>query len=343
MFSRRVGVATGTHSSAAKIGLHLPGPKQLSVHELSRFRERLLHWYRAHHRNLPWRKTHDPYRIWVSEIMLQQTRVAAMIERYSRFLDRFPDVLSLAQANVEDVLTVWSGLGYYRRARALHEAARQIVASGRMPRTQEEWRKLPGIGRYTAAAIASIAHGECCAVVDGNVERVVRRLISDPQAAMESIWQTTQAWLSRRSPGEANQAMMELGATICLPAAPRCPECPLRPWCRTRGVLPGSTVQSRRLCETAYVLCTNTNQVYLCQREETERLMPLMWELPEVVPNGTKPIFTVRHSITITDFNVSVFRGSGGQRGGCWISKDQVETLPLTGLARKILRRTGII
>lgn len=275
--------------------------------------------------------------------MLQQTRVAAVLDRYRRFLERFPDVHALAQANVDDVLTVWSGLGYYRRARALHEAARQIVAGGGMPRTQQEWRKLPGIGRYTAAAIASIAHGECCAVVDGNVERVVRRVTSDPQASIESIWQTAQAWLSRRAPGDANQAMMELGATVCLPAAPRCPECPLRPWCGTLGILRRPAAQTRRQREAAYALYVNTNKVYLKQRDEKERLMPSMWELPEVMPNGAKPIFTVRHSITITDFKINVFRGSGPQRGGRWINMDRVETLPLTGLTRKILRRAGII
>ncbi len=275
--------------------------------------------------------------------MLQQTRVAAVIERYGQFLERFPNVHSLAQAPVDEVLAVWSGLGYYRRARALHEAARQIAASGRMPRTQEEWRKLPGIGRYTAAAIASIAHGECCAVVDGNVERVVRRVMKASRISPEEIWEKAQAWLYRRSPGDFNQAMMELGATVCMPVAPRCPDCPLRSWCKTRGELPASVAQPRRRREAAYALCRRKDKIYLTQRGEAETLMPSMWELPEDTPNGAQPMFTMRHSITITDFKVSVFRGNGRRRGGRWIGIDQVETLPLTGLARKILRRAGII
>ena len=328
---------------AAKICLHLLEAKQLSIHELSRLRARLLRWYRAHRRDLPWRRTRDPYSIWVSEIMLQQTRVAAVMERYGRFLERFPNVQALAQANVEDVLTVWSGLGYYRRARALHEAARQIVAANAMPRTHEEWRKLPGIGRYTAAAIASIAYGQCCAVVDGNVERVVRRVTSDPRASTETVWRTAQAWLSPRAPGDSNQAMMELGAMICLPAAPRCQECTLRPWCRTRGVLPAPATQTRHQGEAAYALCVNADKIFLKQRDQEARLMPSMWELPEVTPNGNKPMFTVRHSITVTDFKIAVFRGSGRQRGGRWIRLDRLETLPLTGLTRKILRRAEII
>ena len=275
--------------------------------------------------------------------MLQQTRVAAVVQRYGEFLERFPDVDSLARADIEDVLTIWSGLGYYRRARALHEAARQIAASGRMPRIQEEWRKLPGIGRYTSAAIASIAHGECCAVVDGNVERVIRRVTCGREAPIEDVWSTAQEWLSRTAPGDSNQAMMELGATVCLPIAPRCQDCPLRPWCGTRGVFPTTAKQIRRQREAAYALCVRSDKVFLMQRDAKESLMPLMWELPEVTPNGTKPLFTVRHSITVTDFKVSVVPGGGHRRGGRWISIDQVQTLPLTGLARKILRRAEII
>src|SRR5262249_55762075 len=142
------------------------------------FRKRLLRWYRLHHRDLPWRRTHDPYRIWVSEIMLQQTRVAAVERRYRAFLRRFPNVRALAASRESAVLAAWSGLGYYRRARSLHAAARTIVSTnqGRLPRDLEGWRALPGIGRYTAAAITSIAYGHPNAVVDGNVERVLLRL-----------------------------------------------------------------------------------------------------------------------------------------------------------------------
>ena len=327
-----------------KSALRLPEPTQFDARQRARLRARLLEWYGAHQRDLPWRRTRDPYRIWVSEVMLQQTRVAAVVEKYERFLERFPDIQALARAEVADVLTVWSGLGYYRRARALHAAARRIVnAGGSMPGREAEWRELPGIGRYTAAAIASIAHGECCAVVDGNVERVVRRLTADARGPMERVWATAQAWLSRSAPGDSNQALMELGATVCLPGVPRCPECPLFSWCKTRGTQPAGAAQARQKKRSAYALSVKDGAVYLKQRGNGERLMPGMWELPEIARNGAKPMFTVQHSITVTDFRVSVFRSLRRQRGGRWVAVEQVETLPLTGLARKILRRAGII
>jgi A/G-specific adenine glycosylase len=322
----------------------LPDPIQLDARQRSRLRARLLDWYRRQRRDLPWRHTRDPYRIWVSEIMLQQTRVAAVLERYGRFQERFPDVRSLARAGVAEVLILWSGLGYYRRARALHEAAREIIRSGAaMPRTAEQWRELPGIGRYTAAAIASIAHGESCAVVDGNVERVVRRVTADPDGSISKIWETAEAWLSRKRPGDFNQAMMELGATVCLPASPRCHACPLHAWCATRGALAVKATAARRRRESAYALVQKRGSIYLKQRTANESLMPGMWELPEITPNGHAPAFTLRHAITVTDFRVSVVRSSDVQQGGRWVKFDRLATLPLTGLTRKILRRAGII
>lgn len=316
----------------------------MDARQRSRLRARLLDWYRRRRRDLPWRRTRDPYRIWVSEIMLQQTRVAAVLERYGRFLERFPDVSSLARADVADVLALWSGLGYYRRARALHEAAQEIVRSGgAAPRTAEQWRKLPGIGRYTAAAIASIAHGERCAVVDGNVERVLRRVTADPDGPISTIWETAEAWLSLKRPGDFNQAMMELGATVCLPASPRCDACPLYAWCATRAALPVKATAARRKRASAYALVLKRRSVYLKQRKANENLMPEMWELPEIAPNGQAPAFTLRHAITVTDFRVSVVRSSDVQQGGRWVKFDRLATLPLTGLARKILRRAGVI
>lgn len=310
----------------------------------SRLRGRLLHWYRLRRRDLPWRRTRDPYRIWVSEIMLQQTRVTAVLERYGNFLERFPDVRALARAEVEDVLTVWSGLGYYRRARALHDAALQVVRSGGAPpRTAEEWRKLPGIGRYTAAAIASIAYGERCAVVDGNVERVVRRVTGEAYASIAEVWRTAEEWLSPKWPGDFNQAMMELGATVCLPGSPRCDECPLFAWCATRGALPVPATLARRRHKSSYALVLRGKAICLKQRKASESLMPGMWELPETAPNGHAPAFTLRHAITTTDFHVSVFRSNDSRQGGRWIKIDRLHTLPLTGLARKILRRAAII
>src|SRR5215469_4222678 len=200
------------------------------------FRRHLLAWYDANARDLPWRKDQDPYRVWVSEIMLQQTRVAAVIEHYHEFLRRFPTVKKLAAAREASVLAAWSGLGYYRRARMLHAAAKVVTREhgGKFPQTAEGWRELPGIGRYTAAAIASIAFREPIAVVDGNVERVLQRIFRQ-QIAGEPLWESAENFLDRARPGDFNQAMMELGATVCTPRAPVCLTCPLVELCLTRG------------------------------------------------------------------------------------------------------------
>ena len=317
----------------------------------ARLRTALLGWYDRYRRDLPWRHTRDPYAIWVSEIMLQQTRVAAVLGRYESFLCRFPRVQTLAAADVSDVLAEWSGLGYYRRARAMHAAARQIVANGGViPATAARWRELPGVGRYTAAAIASIAFSEPAAVVDGNVERVIRRVLGGPpsrpllaKGGTSYIWTVAESWLSRSRPGDFNQAMMELGATVCLPASPRCESCPLRPFCRTRGELPARPAAPRRQSELTYALRVRGKSVYLKQRGAQESLMAGMWELPEVSPNGHVPEFTLRHSITVTDYRIHVVRTAGGASGGRWVPSAEVMRLPLTGLTRKILRRAGII
>ena len=276
--------------------------------------------------------------------MLQQTRVAAVVDRYAKFLERFPDVETLAEAEVPEVLAMWSGLGYYRRARAMHEAARKIIAAGAaMPQNAEQWRTLPGIGRYTGAAVASIAFGERCAVVDGNVERVVQRMTGQHDLAAKQIWCTAEQWLSPKRPGDFNQAMMELGATVCVPSAPRCNQCPIRVFCRTRGELPAKSPAERRRERIAYALPLRNCAVYLTQRQASERLMPGMWELPRITPNGHVPEFTLRHSITITDYQVDVFRMKKTVQNGRWVKFTDVLSLPLTGLTRKILRRAEII
>jgi A/G-specific adenine glycosylase len=209
--------------------------------ELREFRKGLLSWFRHFQRDLPWRRTNDPYRIWLSEIMLQQTRVAAVIPYYQRFLERFPDVRALAEAPEEDVLRLWSGLGYYSRARHLQAAAKLITAKhgGRFPRDRDEALALPGIGPYTVAAILSIAYGGKLAVLDGNVARVIARLNAVAGDLRENgRWQALQAsanqLLEGESPGDWNQAMMELGATLCTPRAPQCLLCPVAKFCRAR-------------------------------------------------------------------------------------------------------------
>lgn len=237
----------------------------------SQFQKRLTAWYRAHRRAMPWRGTRDPYRIWLSEVMLQQTRVAAVVDYYRRFLRRFPTVQALACAPQSAVLKHWAGLGYYIRARNLHRAAKEVVAkhNGSFPRTLDAALALPGVGAYTAAAVLSIAYRQPHAVLDGNVARVLARLYAiRGDLRRPRRWQQLQALandlmrgafsarrrralecggsppLSARnlaqdkslchSPGDWNQAMMELGATVCTPRAPRCDACPVARWCRAQ-------------------------------------------------------------------------------------------------------------
>src|SRR3984893_7453071 len=213
----------------------------LQGRELSEFRKQLLGWFRQFQRDLPWRRTKDPYRIWLSEIMLQQTRVAAVIPYYERFLERFPDVRALAEAPPDEVLRLGSGLAYYSRGRNLQRAAQLVVArhNGVFPRTESEALALPGIGRYTAAAILSIAYGAKHAVLDGNVARVLARLFAvrgDLRDARgrQGLQKQALVLLDPKSPGDWNQAMMELGATLCTPRAPQCLLCPIAQFCRAR-------------------------------------------------------------------------------------------------------------
>ena len=200
--------------------------------------QRLARWFRAHARSLPWRQTRDPYAIWVSEVMLQQTRVVAVEEYYRRWLERFPTVYALAEADLDAVLKQWQGLGYYTRARNLHRAAQFVVQEydGRLPQTADELQKLPGIGRYTAGAVASIAFGAPEPVVDGNVTRVLCRVfhvttIPTEPTIQRRLWRLAGRIVASDA-GMLNQAMMELGALICLPRQPRCPNCPVQPVCR---------------------------------------------------------------------------------------------------------------
>ena len=203
-----------------------------------RVRQRLLKWYRAQGRDLPWRRTTDPYRIWVSEIMLQQTTVTTATPYWERFVERFPTVRALAAAPLDEVLAAWSGLGYYRRARLLHGAAIEVAQrGGQLPVTAGDWRRLPGVGEYTAAAIASIAHGEPVAAIDGNVTRVLTRLeriAEDParQPGKRKVRDTAERLIDSEAPGEFNQALMELGARICRPRSPACGVCPVEDFCQ---------------------------------------------------------------------------------------------------------------
>ncbi len=310
------------------------------------FRSALLSWYDDHRRDLPWRRDHDPYRVWVSEIMLQQTRVAAVLDHYARFIKRFPTVQALASAREASVLALWSGLGYYHRARRMHQAAKLIARErqGIFPRTAEEWLALPGVGRYTAAAIASIAFGDSVAVVDGNVERVLARLFRRP-GSKEASWIQAEALLDRARPGDFNQAMMELGATICTPRTPQCLLCPVHDCCCSRGADAAKPQPARKNKQLHYAIARKDSSVLLIQRPADASLMAGMWELPALRPdqvNGDAPVLRVRHSITDTDYQVAVFARSPEQllvTDGRWFAEKQCARLPLTGLTRKVLRR----
>ena len=331
------------------------------------FQQELLAWFDTHARDLPWRRSADPYRIWISEVMLQQTRVTAVLDYYARFLGLFPSVVALAQAAEPDVLAAWSGLGYYRRAKLMHKAAQVLVQEhqGVLPRTAEELRELPGIGEYTSSAIASIAYGEPVALVDGNVERVLLRVFPEegkPTRA-KGLRDRAATLLDTQRPGDFNQAMMELGAMICLPQRPLCLQCPVQPFCATRGEHPAPPPKKMRTRQIAYALLrrhrSGVTQVLLQRRPLSASLMPGMWELPELEPeleidecDDERVVLTLRHAITVTNYRVRVLRFSEQEaahrwpaRGNPrkWAKSGDLGSLPLTGLARKVLQRLQIM
>jgi A/G-specific adenine glycosylase len=330
-------------------------------------RHELLGWYDRSKRDLPWRHTHDPYAIWVSEIMLQQTRVAAVIEKYTSFLERFPTVEALAAVDEQDVLALWSGLGYYRRARMLHKAAQAVLAEhgGKMPAKADELRKLPGIGSYTAAAIASIAHGEPVAVVDGNVERVLSRIRGweshdavGEAAVRRKVEEFAAGLVDPRRSGDFNQAIMELGAMICTPRNPQCLVCPWAAGCRTLGEhkTPKRAPMTSREIACALVLRDGEGgtEILLEQRADTNTVMPGMWELPAIVI-GDRADFeerlTVRHAIMQVNYVVRVYTLPQDRLPGTkkvvgeqsWVLLAEASAMALTGLARKVLTRAGLL
>jgi A/G-specific adenine glycosylase len=256
-------------------------------------------------------------------------------------------VQDLAAAREQSVLALWSGLGYYHRARRLHQAAKVIARErkGEFPHTAEAWRELPGIGRYTAVAIASIAFGEPVAVVDGNVERVLERLFGGAEGR-ESAWQQAEALLDRERPGDFNQAMMELGATVCTPRAPQCLLCPLHSWCQSRGAEAPTPQPPRKRQQLQYALARKGDSVLLVQRPADAARMANMWELPETVAakSADEVLAKFRHSITDTDYEVSVLPAPAAllrslDGNARWFTRKQWQKLALTGLTRKVLHQ----
>jgi A/G-specific adenine glycosylase len=286
-------------------------------------RAALLRWYRRVRRDLPWRRDVTPYRTWVSEIMLQQTTVAAVVPKYEAFLRRFPDARALAAAPEDEVLKAWAGLGYYSRARNLRRAAREIAARGAFPSDFESVLALPGVGRYTAGAILSIAFGRRRALVDGNVIRVFARLFAlrgrakDPALAAR-VWERAEALVPAASPGDWNQALMELGATVCTPESPSCGACPVSRWCaaRKKGLqdrLPEPEARRAPVPVRWDLLwIEERGRVLLWKRADAERLLKNLWGLPEAAKVPAVPgrrLGTVTHSITHHALTVSVREG----------------------------------
>jgi A/G-specific adenine glycosylase len=292
---RECGVPRATKIPAA--------PWTLSAAHLRKFRANLLKWFHREKRALPWRERRDPYRIWISEIMLQQTRVAAVIPYYERFMKRFPTIEVLADAQIESVLRFWAGLGYYSRARNLHRAAKQIVVQheGEFPREMEAALELPGIGAYTSAAILSIAYGFPAAVLDGNVARVLARL-----GAVEGDLRAPGRWselddaanslLDTKNASDWNESMMELGATVCTPHAPKCEACPIAGFCRARALgiqndLPAKRVKraTERVTLAVAILLDPENRTMLVRHSnakassESAALFSRLWQFPAVV------------------------------------------------------------
>jgi A/G-specific adenine glycosylase len=332
----------------------------------------LLAWYRRNSRALPWRGTRDPYRIWVSEAMLQQTRVATARSYYMTFLTRFPTLASLARAKAQDVLAAWSGLGYYRRARHLHEAARIVMRDhhGSVPDDPVTFGALPGVGRYTTGAVLSLAFDRPLAVLDGNVARVLSRLYALPAAVREprgarALWAVADSLVPRQGAGEWNQALMELGATVCAPRTPRCDDCPLRPLCRARatnrvGAFPPAAPRRAPVAmRRAVALIARNWRVLMARREGA--LLDGMWEPPGVdLSAGASPRAqleaglralgvqaeiaplrqSVRHVITHRAITGSLWRGapratvprSARLR---WVDPAR-SRVPLTALARRL-------
>ncbi len=297
-------------------------------------RAQLLAWFDRHKRDLPWRGTRDPYAIWLSEIMLQQTQVVTVIPYYRRFLERFPTVAELAAAPLPEVLAMWSGLGYYSRARNLHAAAKRFAAEG-FPRTAKALREFPGLGRYTSAAVASIAFDEPVAVLDGNVARVLSRLhaIEGPSGDRQNekrLWDEAEALLDRSRPGDFNQAMMELGATVCTPVNPTCLLCPIAVGCEARrigrqGEIPAPKVRAaRKTLRLACAVIRGRDGLLLARREESG-LFGGLWELPsaelrdeESGPDALRrtlglevvepdPIGTVKRTLTHRELTLELF------------------------------------
>ncbi len=314
----------------------------------------LLAWFALERRALPWRKEpRDPYRVWISEVMLQQTRVEVVIPYFERFTRRFPTLAKLAAAPLDDVLALWSGLGYYTRARNLHRAA-QAARTG-LPRTRDALLELPGFGPYTAAAVASLAFGEDVPLVDGNVARVLARLFRLDGDARAQAWSKARELLPRGHAGAFNEALMELGALVCVPRNPRCGACPLARICEGKDEpdrFPAKKERkSRPLLEwRAVALRRRSDGAVLLTRRPDGSLFAGLWDLP--APESVKRLWSalerrgeVRQTLTHREVRVEIFTASASGRapaGMRWIAPSGLHQVGLSSLALKSLRQAGV-
>ncbi len=341
---------------------------------LTTARRALLRWYRCCRRDLPWRRTRDPYAIWVSEVMLQQTTVGAVQRYFKRFLERFPTITALAGASEDEVLALWSGLGYYHRARNLLRGARNLAAhhGSRFPKDRAAALRIPGVGAYTAHAVLSIAFGQPLAVVDGNVRRVLARFFAvRGEAAAKPGWGDTLAksLLDRASPGDWNQAVMELGATVCTPRRPACPACPWKATCRARALglenaLPTARPRREALEVTIAAALVRRGDAFLFVRRPQGRLMGGMWELPQTTFASTGradlvreareryglalrlgPLCAIgRHAITFRRIRLEGYRATlAGSASAArtdslrWVRADEMAEIGTSSISRKLL------
>ena len=346
---------------------------------MKRARKRLLDWYSANKRAMPWRETRDPYAIWISEAMLQQTRVETVVPYWERFLTLFPDVHALATADMDDVLGAWAGLGYYSRARNLQAAARLVDENygGRLPDDAEALQTLPGIGRYTAGAVASIAFDRPEPVLDGNVKRVLTRLLGIREdigqpAVVERLWKEAGVLVQGPHPGDLNQALMELGATVCTPRAPNCDRCPVSQFCdaQAEGDADSLPIKARkkpaRRVEAVTALISRRGKA-LAVRRPLHGLLGGLWDLPggDLFP-GEMPragltralreragleisrasaVGAVEHVFTHRILTLHVYRAStstdrirlDGFTGHKWLSPRAISSLPHATVTAKVL------
>lgn len=347
-----------------------PGTKTSSSLHLESTREKLLAWYDVNHRNLPWRRTCDPYAIWIAETMLQQTQVKTVLPYYHRFLKTFPTVQTLNRASMERVLTLWSGLGYYNRARNLKQAARKIVREyhGRIPSEWHQLIALPGIGSYTAGALLSIAFNRPFPALDGNARRVLTRLFN-PRTE-KKLLDIGRRFARHPTPGRLSQALMELGATICLPRGPQCVKCPVSRSCHAHSSgnlrFAAPQVQRPKIRKVIWpLLLIQRDGKVLLRRRAPGGLLAGLWEIPGGEKRRSETVTTalarhldglgdqignvsligeIRHSITNRRIRALLFRGEFVKRGAKsstswrWFSHGSLRQYPLSSLTKKALR-----